>query len=110
MFPEGSREADKTCLLTSEQPHWLRGLGFVLNQLGRMKRFTDRPINGFLPGQRVGGSSDNTERTVSAATDKMRGAMDSGEFKHGELGLLFLRYVSAAFEVKRQELTDEVAD
>lgn len=83
MFSEHSRKADETCLLTSEQPYWLGGLRFVLNQLGQMKRFTDRPIDGFLPGQRVGGSSDNTERTVSAATDKMRGAMDSGEFKHG---------------------------
>ncbi|MEX0451797.1 class I SAM-dependent DNA methyltransferase [Spiribacter sp. 218] len=51
--------------------------------------------------------SDNIERTLFAAADKMRGAMDPGEYKHVALGLLFLRYVSAAFEVKRQELAAE---
>ncbi|MFM9816933.1 UNVERIFIED_CONTAM: type I restriction-modification system subunit M N-terminal domain-containing protein [Spiribacter pallidus] len=40
----------------------------------------------------------------------MRGAMDSGEYEHGALGLLFLRYVPAGFEVKRQDLINEVAD
>lgn len=39
----------------------------------------------------------NIEKTLFAAADKMRGAMDSGEYKHLALGLLFLRYVSVAF-------------
>ena len=36
----------------------------------------------------------------------MRGAMDAGEYKHVALGLLFLRYVSAAFELKHAELAE----
>lgn len=51
--------------------------------------------------------SDNIGSTLFAAADKMRGAMDPGEYKHIALGLLFLRYVSAAFEVKRLELAAE---
>ena len=37
------------------------------------------------------------EKTLFAAADKMRGKMDPGEYKYVALGLLFLRYVSAAF-------------
>lgn len=51
------------------------------------------------------------EKTLFAAADKMRGAMDPGEYKHVALGLLFLRYVSAAFEAKRAEFAeDELID
>ena len=47
------------------------------------------------------------EKTLFAAADKMRGAMDPGEYKHVALGLLFLRYVSAAFEAKRAEFAEQ---
>ena len=38
------------------------------------------------------------------AADKLRGSMDSSEYKHVVLGLIFLKYVSDAFETKYQEL------
>lgn len=38
------------------------------------------------------------EKTLFAAADKMRGAMDAGESKLLALGLLFLRYVSVSFQ------------
>lgn len=45
------------------------------------------------------------------AADKLRGSMDSSEYKHVVLGLIFLKYVSDAFETKYQELLkDEYAD
>ncbi|MFC2968050.1 type I restriction-modification system subunit M [Acidimangrovimonas pyrenivorans] len=51
------------------------------------------------------------EKTLFAAADKMRGAMDAGEYKHVALGLLFLRYVSAAFEKMHEQLVaDDYAD
>lgn len=51
------------------------------------------------------------ERTLWIAADKMRGAMDPGEYKHVALGLLFLRYVSVAFEQTRAKLAaDPYAD
>jgi len=55
--------------------------------------------------------AERIEKTLFAAADKMRGAMDAGEYKHVALGLLFLRYVSAAFEAKRAEFAkDEYID
>ncbi len=55
--------------------------------------------------------ADKIEKTLFAAADKMRGAMDPGEYKHVALGLIFLRYVSAAFEAKREEFSkDEYID
>lgn len=55
--------------------------------------------------------ADPIEKILFSAADKMRGAMDPGEYKHVALGLLFLRYVSAAFEAKRVEFAkDEFID
>ena len=50
------------------------------------------------------------EKTLFAAADKMRGAMDPGEYKHVALGLVFLRYVSEAFSRKHEELLPEGED
>jgi type I restriction enzyme M protein len=51
------------------------------------------------------------EKTLFAAADKMRGKMDPGEYKYVALGLLFLRYVSVAFDSKHKELlADDLAD
>ena len=41
------------------------------------------------------------------AADKLRGSMDSGEYKHVALGLIFLKYVSDAFEEKYIELKED---
>jgi len=41
------------------------------------------------------------------AADKLRGSMDSSEYKHVALGLIFLKYVSDAFEEKYNELVNE---
>jgi len=51
------------------------------------------------------------EPTLWAAAVKMRGAMDSGEYKHVAVDLPFFRYVSVAFDAHRAELlADEYAD
>ena len=47
------------------------------------------------------------EEKMWAAADKLRGSMDASEYKHVVLGLIFLKYVSDAFEQRRQELLDE---
>ncbi|CEE00296.1 putative type I restriction enzyme HindVIIP M protein [Caldibacillus thermoamylovorans] len=49
------------------------------------------------------------EETLWKAADKLRGSMDSAEYKHVVLGLLFLKYISDKFETKYQELVDEGA-
>ena len=38
------------------------------------------------------------EQTLWEAADKMRGNLEAGEYKHIVLGLVFLKYVSDAFE------------
>lgn len=48
----------------------------------------------------------NLETTLWAAADKMRGHMDAAEYKHVVLGLIFLKYISDAFEARRQQLLD----
>ncbi|WBL15229.1 class I SAM-dependent DNA methyltransferase [Sutcliffiella sp. NC1] len=51
------------------------------------------------------------EEKLWSMADKLRGSMDSGEYKNVVLGLLFLKYVSDSFEEKFLELeTDEYAD
>lgn len=51
------------------------------------------------------------EEKLWLMADKLRGSMDSSEYKHVVLGLLFLKYVSDAFEEKHNELSeDEWAD
>ena len=47
------------------------------------------------------------EKTLFAAADKMRGSVDPGEYKHVALGLLFLRYISIAFQRKHDALVEE---
>ena len=51
------------------------------------------------------------EEKLWLMADKLRGSMDSSEYKNVVLGLLFLKYISDAFEEKHQELLqDEYAD
>lgn len=45
-----------------------------------------------------------------AAADKLRGQLEEGEYKHIVLGLIFLKYVSDAFERRRAAIATEVAD
>ena len=60
------------------------------------------------PRSNGGQGTDMTiEKTLFAAADKMCGAMDPGEYKHVALGLLFLRYVSVAFQRKHDALMEE---
>jgi len=44
------------------------------------------------------------EEKLWQAADKMRGHMDAGEYKHVVLGLIFLKYISDAFEERRSQL------
>src|SRR5437763_15628444 len=52
----------------------------------------------------MNGSALGVEAPLWAAADKMRGHMDASEYKQGCLGLIFLKYISDAFEEKREQL------
>ena len=44
------------------------------------------------------------ENQLWAAADKLRGHMDASEYKHVVLGLIFLKYISDAFQAKYKQL------
>jgi len=50
------------------------------------------------------------EAKLWLAADKLRGTMDAAEYKHVVLGLLFLKYISDAFDELHQKLVDSDGD
>ncbi|HEX6904863.1 MAG TPA: N-6 DNA methylase [Thermoanaerobaculia bacterium] len=50
------------------------------------------------------GANLGFEDTLWAAADKLRGHMDASEYKHVVLGLIFLKYISDAFEEQRKAI------
>ncbi len=57
------------------------------------------------------GANLGFEAQLWAAADKLRGNMEPSDYKHVALGLIFLKYISDAFEAKRAALMqDEFAD
>ncbi len=52
----------------------------------------------------------NFEAQLWAAADKMRAHMDASGYKHVCLGLIFLKYISDAFEKKREQLLFGISD
>ena len=47
------------------------------------------------------------EETLWKSADKLRGSMDSAEYKYVVLGLIFMKYISDKFETKYEELVEE---
>ena len=61
--------------------------------------------------QNRNGANIGFEAQLWATADKLRGNMEPSDYKHVALGLIFLKYISDAFEAKRAELlADELAD
>ncbi|MGE0229057.1 MAG: type I restriction-modification system subunit M [Dehalococcoidia bacterium] len=74
----------------------------------RKKAAKKRAAKGSASGANVG-----FEAQLWQAADKLRGSMDAAEYKHVVLGLLFLKYISDAFEeqhARLQRATAEGAD
>jgi type I restriction enzyme M protein len=67
--------------------------------MARGRRSNDAKKNGATLG---------FEATLWAAADKLRNNMDAAEYKHVVLGLIFLKYISDAFEEKHTQLLKEV--
>ena len=65
-------------------------------------------------GRKVKSNNENGanlgfESKLWAAADALRNNMDAAEYKHVVLGLIFLKYISDAFEAKHAELTAQKA-
>ena len=50
------------------------------------------------------------ESTLWLAADKLRNNLDAAEYKHVVLGLIFLKYISDAFEEMRAQLIEAKGD
>src|SRR5512140_836436 len=60
---------------------------------------------GASAGQKQDGAARlGFEATLWQAADALRNNMDAAEYKHVVLGLIFLKYISDAFEAKHAEL------
>ena len=55
------------------------------------------------------GATTGYETALWAMADTLRGSMDAAEYKHVVLGLIFLKYISDAFEEMHSRLEGEVA-
>ena len=71
---------------------------------GKPKR--QQPSSGVAPG--VHGATTGFEAELWQAANTLRGSMDAAEYKHVVLGLIFLKYVSDAFEERRAVLEGEL--
>ncbi len=54
--------------------------------------------------------NNGLERTLWAAADKLRSNMDAAEYKHVVLGLIFLKYISDAFNDLYQKLASNAGE
>jgi type I restriction enzyme M protein len=73
------------------------------------KRKAEAKIRGAAKAAPSGrnGATLGFEQTLWAAADKLRGLMDAAEYKHVILGLIFLKYISDAFQERYEALTRE---
>jgi len=53
---------------------------------------------------------DSLDKKLWTAADKLRSTLDASQYKHAVLGLLFVKYVSDAFDIRRLELTAQFKD
>lgn len=65
----------------------------------------ERPVRAARPGST--GANVGYESELWRMADALRGNMDAAEYKHVVLGLIFLKYISDAFEEKRAALEAE---
>lgn len=56
------------------------------------------------------GANLGFEQKMWQAADKLRGNMDAAEYKHVVLGVIFLKYISDAFEEHQKELEEEASN
>ena len=54
--------------------------------------------------------NEDLKKTLWATADKLRANLDAAEYKHIVLGLIFVKYVSDAFEAQRGELQRRFTD
>src|SRR5713101_8477542 len=64
---------------------------------------------GSASGKATNGATVGYEAELWQMADALRGSMDAAEYKHVVLGLIFLKYISDAFEEQHAKLEAEQA-
>ena len=70
--------------------------------MGRPRKKPSDPGNG--------ANNQSLEAKLWGMADALRNNMDAAEYKHVVLGLIFLKYISDAFEAKHAELMSQEAE
>ena len=65
---------------------------------------TDRKNQARKNGNGANGANLGFEAQLFLAADKLRGNLEPSDYKHVALGLIFLKYISDAFEAKHAAL------
>ena len=68
-----------------------------------------KPAAQRLPTRQGQGQTTGNEAALWQMADTLRGSMDAAEYKHVVLGLIFLKYISDAFEERHTHLAGEQA-
>ncbi len=75
-----------------------------------MPRGRPKKANGAASEKKAAnGANVGFEAKLFLAADKLRGNMEPSDYKHAALGIVFLKYISDAFEAKRTALLAEDA-
>lgn len=53
---------------------------------------------------------DNLDKKLWNSADRLRSNLDAAVYKHAVLGLIFLKYVSDSFDMRREDLREQFAD
>ncbi|MBK6904914.1 MAG: SAM-dependent DNA methyltransferase, partial [Saprospirales bacterium] len=77
---------------------------------GQNLRSQQLPVYLRKPSPSIKWLEHDLERTLWAAADKLRSNMDAAEYKHVVLGLIFLKYISDAFDELYQGLKAREAE
>lgn len=50
---------------------------------------------------------NDLDKKLWISADKLRSTLDASQYKHTVLGMIFLKYVSDSFDIRREELTEQ---
>ena len=74
------------------------------------KKSVEKPAKPKAKRKKKEAPKKSFEQTLWDTADKLRGTVESSEYKHVVLSLIFLKFVSDRFEARRQEIIDEGHD
>jgi type I restriction enzyme M protein len=88
--------------LQGSEWHWfhgipcaVQGIAFMASKPAAKKESTSAP------------KDKSFEQTLWATADKLRGSVESSEYKHVVLSLIFLKFISDKFNQRKQQLINE---